>query len=156
MWSVLVTMGAIAVGAVLHAVESARKLHLSDKEVSSLRQQLDSLKVQHEKTIADLKKMHMAEIDELSNKIPTVLHSEHLEEIREKILVLVSQNERRHDAQIAELAGVTKQLATLHLHELRAEKFVSSSFGLDENSYRVDVWFVEQHGRKYLSHHGLL
>ena len=79
-----------------------------------------------------------------------------LEELREKILVVVAQNERLHDAQIAKLTGVTKQLATLHLHELRAVKFVRSKFDLDENSYQVDTWFVEQPGRKYLSNHGLL
>ena len=83
-------------------------------------------------------------------------HSQHLEELREKILVLVAKNEQLHDAQIGKLAGITKQLATLHLHELRGVNFVRSSFSLDENSYQVDVWFVEQLGRKYLFNHGLL
>ncbi|MFN7086305.1 MAG: hypothetical protein ACK4N4_06735 [Burkholderiales bacterium] len=83
-------------------------------------------------------------------------HGQRLEELREKILVLVAQNERLHDARVAALAGVTKQLATLHLHELRDAKFVRSTFGLDEHSYQVDVWFVEQPGRKYLANHGLL
>ena len=79
-----------------------------------------------------------------------------LEELREKILVIVAQNERLHDAQIAKLAGVTKPLATLHLHDLRANKFVSSFPVFIEDSYRVDIWVVEQVGRKYLSSHSLL
>ena len=83
-------------------------------------------------------------------------HGQRLEEIREKILVFISQNERLHDAQIAELAGISKQLATLHLHELRELEYVSSSFGLNENSYQVDIGFVEQPGRKYLLQYGLL
>jgi len=79
-----------------------------------------------------------------------------LEELREKILLLVSQTERLHDAQIAELAGISKQLVTLHLHDLRDAKLVRSAFGLDDRSYQVDVWFIEQPGRKYLFQHGLL
>ena len=79
-----------------------------------------------------------------------------LEKLKEKILVVVSQNDRLHDAEVATAAGVSKQLATLHLHELRNSKFVRSALSLDENSYEVTVWFVEHTGRKYLSNHGLL
>nr|MDP2192033.1 hypothetical protein [Rhodoferax sp.] len=83
-------------------------------------------------------------------------HGHTLEKLREKILVLVAQHERLHDAQIAEEIGVSKQLATLHLQELKTANFVSSHFALDEDSRRVDAWFIEQPGRKYLLNHGLL
>lgn len=156
MWSLLVALAAIAIAAVLDSVRHRRDLYLSDKELSASREQVDSLKKQHEQTISDLKERHVAEMEKFADKIPLVTYGERLEELREKILVLVAQTKRLHDAQIAEIAGVTKQLATLHLHELREVKFVRSSFGLDENSYQVDVWFVEQPGRKYLSNYGLL
>ncbi len=94
--------------------------------------------------------------DEENKKKLDDSHGQRLEEIREKILIVVSQQEGLHDTQIAELANLGKQLTTLHLHELREAKFVRSGFGLDDNSYEVDIWFIEQHGRKYLSHHGLL
>lgn len=76
--------------------------------------------------------------------------------MREKILVLVARTERVSDAEIAEQLSISKTLATLHLHELKAEKFVKSNSALDEDSYQIDVWFVEQPGRKYLAHHNLI
>ncbi len=118
-------------------------------ELEAMEKQNASLK----SDVAELRQEIQRRDDVIQNER---LHDQHLEELREKILVLVAQTERLYDAQIAELAGVTKQLATLHLHELRDAKFVRSVFGLDDNSYEVDTWFVEQPGRKYLSHHGLL
>lgn len=156
MWSLLVALGAIAVAAVLQAVADSRRLHLSNEEISRSRKQLDSIKQQHDKSISDLKEMYDAEIEKLSKQIPHVIHGERLEELKEKILVIVSQNDRLHDAEIAAIAGVSKQLATLHLHELRSANLVRSNFGLDEDSYEVTIWFLEQPGRKYLSDNGLL
>ena|SRR3990167_7569478 len=156
MWSLLVTLGAIAVAAVLDSVAQRRTLHLMNKETTSEREQLDSLKKQYDKTISDLKEFHAAEIENLSRQIPHVAHGERLKELREKILVIVSQHDRLHDAEIAAIAGVSKQLATLHLHELRSAKLVRSSFGLDDDSYEVPVWFLEHQGRQYLSDNGLL
>ena len=156
MWSLLVALGAIAIAAVLQAVADSRRLHLANEELSSSRKQLDSIKQQHEQSISDLKEIHNTEIEKLSKQIPHVIHGERLEDLREKILILVAQHERLHDGKVAELADITKPLATLHLHELKAVKFVRSSFGLDENDYGVDVWSIEQPGRKYLSSHGLL
>ena len=83
-------------------------------------------------------------------------HGDRLEEKKEIMLALVAQTERLSSADIAEQIGASKQLATLHLHDLRDEKLVRSNFGLDADSYEVEIWFIEQRGRKYLSHHGLL
>ena len=63
MWSILIAMGAITIGAVLKAVESARKLHLSDKELSSCMEQLDALKKQHAQSIAETQKLNPAKKD---------------------------------------------------------------------------------------------
>lgn len=156
MWSLLVALGAIAVAAVLDSVAQRRALHLMDKEITSEREQLDSLKKQHDKTISDLKESHAAEIENISKRIPHVVHGERLEELSEKILILLAQHEQLHDAQVSKLAGISKTLATLHLHDLKEVKFVRSSFGIDENDYGVDYWALEQQGRKYLSGYGLL
>jgi hypothetical protein len=47
MWSILIAMGAITTAAVLKVVEYARKLHLSDKELSSSGEELNTLKQQY-------------------------------------------------------------------------------------------------------------
>ena len=69
MWSLLIALGAITVGAVLHAVESGRKLHLSDEELSGARKKLDTLKQQHQQTISDTEKLHLTEKDKLSKRV---------------------------------------------------------------------------------------
>src|SRR2546425_9414027 len=69
MWSLLVALGAIAVAAVLDSVKHRRDLHLANEELSSSRKELDSLKEHHEQTVSDLKKLHSAEIEKLTNRI---------------------------------------------------------------------------------------
>lgn len=69
MWSLLIALGAIAVGAVLHAVDTSRQLHLANEENSGFRKQLDSLKEQHEKSISDLKMPYDADKEKLLQRI---------------------------------------------------------------------------------------
>jgi uncharacterized protein YlxW (UPF0749 family) len=69
MWSILIAMGAITTAAVLKVVEYARKLHLSDKELSSSGEELNTLKQQENKTISDLEKLHLAEKEKLTDRI---------------------------------------------------------------------------------------
>ena len=78
-----------------------------------------------------------------------------LEKMREKILVLVSQNRRLQDSQLSELAGIGAPLASYHLHKLKDAGFIGSSFGVSERSRDVEIWDIELLGRKYLSRHGL-
>ncbi|QLH49733.1 MAG: hypothetical protein HWD57_08020 [Candidatus Accumulibacter cognatus] len=155
-WPLFVTFAAVAIGATIKAVEATHGKKLADDECARLRAQLDILNnPENEKTL-DVQIPGWSKTEESPEPQSKVVHNERLEELREKILVIVSQNDLLNDAQIAELAGVSKQVATLHLHELRSTKFVRSSFGLDENSYEVSVWFLEQPGRKYLSENELL
>ena len=44
----------------------------------------------------------------------------------------------------------------IHLHELKKSSFIKPVSRLDEGSYMIDVWSIDQPGRKYLSHYGLL
>lgn len=155
-WPLFVTFAAIAIGATIKAVEATHGKKLADDECTRLLAQLNILNNPENEKILDVQILGGGKTKELLEPQDKIVHIERLEELREKILVIVSQNERIHDAQIAELAGVEKQLATLHLHELRSAKFVCSKFGLDEDSYQVSVWFIEQPGRKYLSEYGLL
>ena len=118
-------------------------------ELEVMEKENTSLKLENSKLREEIQR-----IDDVVQKEKS--HNQRLEELREKILLLVAQNERPDDSQIASLLGISKQLATLHLHELRNSGFVSSKFGLNENAYQIDVWFTEQPGRIYLDNHGLL
>lgn len=155
-WPLFVTFAAVAIGATIKAVEAVHAKKLSDDECSRLRAQLDVLNKPKDEKALDVQILDGGEPKEPPEPNTEESHVERLDELREKILVIVSQNERLHDAEIADIAGVSKQLATLHLHELRSASLVRSSFGLDEDSYEVTVWFLEQLGRKYLDSHGLL
>lgn len=99
--------------------------------------------------------LSLRHIHQLKIKSEVVI-PKNLDNDMENLLLLVSNNERMSNVQIASIAGLSKQVATLNLHELRDAKLVSSHFGLDENSREVDTWLIEQPGRKYLSHHGFL
>ena len=79
-----------------------------------------------------------------------------LEKMREKILVLVSQNRRLRDRQLSELAGIGIRLTSYHLHELKNVGFIVSSNGANERSQEVETWDIELLGRKYLSRHSLI
>lgn len=82
-----------------------------------------------------------------------------LEEVREKILVLVSQNKEITDAEVASAIGVGEQLAIFHLKELEKADFVQARYrrGNDLTGERSrNEWFVTQDGRGYLVSHGFL
>ena len=155
-WPLFVTFAAIAIGATIKAGEALHGKKLADDECARLRAQLDVLNNAKNEKALDVQILNGGKPKESFEPQAKIIHSERLEELREKILAIVSQNDRLHDTEIAAIAGVSKQLATLHLHELMSAKLVRSSFGLDENSYEVTVWFLEQPGRKYLSDNGLL
>ncbi|MDP2760705.1 MAG: hypothetical protein Q8O64_09950 [Sideroxyarcus sp.] len=155
-WPLFVTFAAIAIGATIKAGEALHGKKLSDDECARLRAQLDVLNNPKNEKSLDVQILNGSKPEEPLDPQAKIVHNERLEELREKILVIVSQNDRLHDAEIATIAGVSKQLATLHLHELRSAKLVRSSFGLDEDSYEVTIWFLEQPGRQYLSDNGLL
>ena len=155
-WPLFITFAGVAIAATLKAVEAAHGKKFADDECTRLRAQLEALNNPKDKGAIDVQALGAVEKKQplkLQGEIP---HGERLEEIKEKILALVAQNERSHDAEIAILAGVSKQLTTLHLQDLKTENLVRSGFGLDKNSYQVDIWFIEQLGRKYLLQHGLL
>jgi len=82
-----------------------------------------------------------------------------LEELREKILILISQHENITDAQVARVVGIGEQLATFHLKELQKADLVDCCYimGSDWTGEKGrSEWYVKQPGRSYLVSHGLL
>ena len=80
-------------------------------------------------------------------------HVEHLEEVREKILVFVANNQKTIDQQVAKAVGIGATVAIFHLEELRKSKMVSDSY-ISGSAYSGSdgrrEWSIAQAGRGYL------
>lgn len=79
-------------------------------------------------------------------------HSDRLEEVREKILVALTQHEELEAEQISRLLNIGSQLATFHLEELKNSDMVNDYYAVGSPVY----WGIIQGGRAYLVRHGLL
>ena len=99
--------------------------------------------------------------DEVQNlkKLTEKSHGERLEEVREKILLAVAQNEDSTDQYIAQITGVTALINTYHLEELKTLNMVTVSYimgsewaGTSSNTN----WSVSQSGLAYLVRHALI
>ena len=155
-WPLFVTFAAIAIGATLKGAEAMHGKKFAEDECTRLRAQLEALNGPKDKGTIEVQALSTVETKEPLQLVNEISHAQRLSQVEENILKVVAGNDRLDDAQVAEIAGVNKQLATLHLHELRTKAFLRSSVALDGSAYQVDVWFIEQVGRKYLHHHGLL
>lgn len=113
---------------------------LRTKELESANQRLNS---DLEKTTIELQNL---------KKLTEQSHGSRLEELREKILVLLSQNETLEVEEISSHLNIGTQLATFHLEELKKTAMVNDYFGFDMPT----CWGLIHGGRAYLVRHGLL
>lgn len=79
-------------------------------------------------------------------------HGKHLEEVKEKILMLLAQQEELEAEQISRQLNIGSQLAIFHLEELKDSEMVKDYYAMDSPVY----WGIIQGGRAYLVRHGLL
>jgi DNA-binding transcriptional ArsR family regulator len=82
-----------------------------------------------------------------------------LDDVRERILVLLSEQPEVSDEEIAQLVQVGPQLASYHLEELKKTKYVHVAHfsGSDWTGERPRTeWSIAQAGRAYLHIYGLL
>ena len=79
-------------------------------------------------------------------------HSGRLEEVKEKILVALTQHEELEAAQISRMLNIGSQLATFHLEELKNSDMVNDYYAIGSPVF----WGIIQGGRAYLVRHGLL
>lgn len=73
----LASLVLVALGAVLRAVEFRRELKLADQELSRLREELDSLKQQHDEAISSMQQSHAAETEERQQRIAALEKKRH-------------------------------------------------------------------------------
>jgi len=79
-------------------------------------------------------------------------YNEYLDNIKEKILILLLQHERLEPAQISTLLGAGVQLTLFHLEDLKKSDMVMDY----HSSESPTSWGIIQEGRAYLVRHDLL
>ncbi len=86
-------------------------------------------------------------------KLTEKVHSNRLEEVREKIIVFLASNDGATDQQIAQHIDIGEQVASFHLQELEAIRFARRTLRVGQ---RFTPWHVTQESRRYLVAHGLI
>ena len=140
----------------LSAVQRER-LSLAEQKYALLETKQSNLETENKTLRLNLEK---AEI-EIQNhkKLTKNSHSERLEEVREKILFAVAQNEEATDQQISQITGVTTLISTYHLEELKTLKMVTVSYIMGSEwagTSGSTNWSVSQTGLAYLVKHALI
>ena len=125
---------------------AALERRLSESEVRV--KQLESEKQAVESDNLELKEKVRGLVAQLDER-----HGQRLEEIREKILTVLSSGLEYTSLQISAVLSVGEQLATFHLEELAKTRLVSAS---KFYTGQPTIWRLAQDGRGYLVNHGLL
>jgi predicted nuclease with TOPRIM domain len=133
------------------------RLALASDQYSALEKKLTESKLRNKQLQSENARLHLDlekaqdEIRNLKEKL-VERHGQSLEEVAEKILVVLSQHEELTAEQVGRLVGVGAQLATYHLSELQQQKMVMDYLAVDSPVY----WGIIQGGRAYLVKRGLL
>lgn len=122
---------------------------LEDKN-SILEQKLTMLESENKTLRLNLEKSEV-EIQNLK-KVTEKSHSSRLEEIKEKILKLLSEHDEANSQQISHALSTNEQVVTFHLTELEGLNLVDPSYIMNSPV----IWSIAHEGRKYLIAHGLL
>lgn len=133
------------------------RIALAEDKHSALQQMLSACEVAKIELAAENKVLRLdlekatVQIQNLK-KLTEKIHGQRLEELREQILVLLTQYETLESGEIASLLNLGTQLATFHLEELKSSDMVMDYFGFEMPT----CWGLVQGGRAYLASHGLL
>ena len=84
-------------------------------------------------------------------------HSGHLEEIKEKVLVLLSKKKEVREEEIIQHLAVSAQLAAFHLADLKTSNLIYNTTVLFMmGNSPPTTYSLTQEGRRYLVTHGLI
>ena len=133
------------------------RIALAEDKYAALEQKLSECEAAKIKSHAENEALRLnlekasVEIQQLK-KLTEKAHGSRLEEVIEKILVLLSQHETLEAEEISSLLKIGIQLATFHLEELKKSDMANDYFGFEMPT----CWGIVQGGRAYLVRHGLL
>ena len=117
-----------------------------DSENTQFKLQLEAARSQAEGLRGELAKLQRSHEAAPSS-------SPRLEEVREKILVLLSQSDGLADQEVAHVVGVGSQVASFHLQELQTAGMIRCTLRVGQRS---TPWHLSHEGRRYLVTNGLV
>lgn len=140
------------------AVILKERLALAADQYSALEQKnaafdLRNKELETEKRRLELDNQKLREkVRDLEDKLVERRAQPLLEEVREKILLLLAKRNGSTITEISKSLNIEAQLGTFHLNELLTIKFVHhpAPYGSSPR------WSIAQEGRRYLVNHGLL
>ena len=126
------------------------------EKLKDMERELEALRSRNAELEAELKVTN-TKFQELERKLLPASGPK-LDDLREKLLVLVMQQPRLSAQTLANSLGATPQLVEFHLEELRKEKYVHDShfMGTGFGHPARTEWSILQAGRAYLVSNGLL
>jgi|APLak6261660806_1056025.scaffolds.fasta_scaffold21833_2 molecular chaperone GrpE (heat shock protein) len=119
------------------------KNSILEQKVTMLESENKTLRLNIEK--AEVEVQNLKKLTEKS-------HNSRLEEIREKILQLLSVHDEANSQQISHAISANEQVVNFHLTELEDLNLINPSYIMNSPV----IWSIAHEGRKYLITHGLL
>jgi hypothetical protein len=127
------------------------QLTLFEKKSTLLESENTVLKTENDKLKSELEESKK-ENEILREKIQEYeqpLHGNLLEEVKGRILYWLSKNSMSAD-QVANTLQIGLEVAKFHLQELKEKKMVKDGFSRAKLNQIIQVWSVDQEGRRYL------
>jgi hypothetical protein len=157
LWGIIGTIGFFAFTLVLEVVKLSRSLKSSDDELASARQKIATLNEKQDETIADLKKLHQRETEELRKEISHIPYleeisiKEKLPEIQVNILKLLFTVEDIKLVYVADKLSINIQTARYHITELAKLSMATCQQNRKKHEANFSEYCKIEHlGRKYL------
>ena len=138
------------------------RIALANDKYATLEQKLAASELRSNNFEADNQRLKIdlekakVEIQNLK-KLTEQPHGSRLEEVKEKVLCLISQRENTSIQAIIQHLAVSEQLALFHLGDLQTAKLIRNSTRLTVMGLPPPTTYaLTQEGRRYLVTHGLL
>ena len=133
------------------------RIELANDKYSALEQKAINLAHENKTLNLNLEKaeIEIQNLKKLTEKSP----SDRLEEVREKILLAVAQNEDATERQIAQISGSSELITTYHLNELKKSNMVNVQYTMGSDwagTSSSSNWSISQLGLAYLVKNSLV
>lgn len=140
-----------------HIALFREQLAVADKKIAALEKEITLLKAENEQFKSDLEKSNKEnqilreKIQEYEQPHNILQHNESI-----RILTYLAKIFEPSTAAIAQALKIEKETAKFYLHELEASNMVIHNCRIDENYDMLEVWVLEQEGRRYLIKNNLI
>lgn len=128
-WPILITLGAIAVGATIKAVQAMHASKLADEECTRLRAQLHSLNDQGNKSAIDIQPVKAPAVNQGGDDKSANFPSDIFHNILALIAKYHSQNDTATPKRIAADLSLDPEVTLAHMWKYHNEQFITFANG---------------------------